>query len=127
VSKVALFESRKIEVVNDQIGQPTSAMELAAQIFQLVLKSSSPGIYHFTNGGKATWFELAQEIFRVCEQDSDRVTPIDSDRLSRPALRPRFSVLDNQFSKTQDLTSMHTWDTALRSALPSIIQTLNSE
>lgn len=127
VSKVALFESRKIEVVNDQIGQPTSAMELAAQIFQLVVKSSSPGIYHFTNSGKATWFELAQEIFRVCEQDSDRVIPIDSDRLSRPALRPRFSVLDNQFSKTQDLTSMHTWDTALKSALPSIIQALNSE
>ncbi len=127
ISKIALQESRRIEVVNDQIGQPTSAFDLAAQIFQLVSKGAPPGIYHFTNSGQASWFELAQKIFIICELDPDRVIPIDSEHSPRPALRPRFSVLDNHISEKNGLKSMQTWDTALSAAMPSIINALNSE
>jgi dTDP-4-dehydrorhamnose reductase len=127
ISKIALHESRKIEVVNDQIGQPTSATDLAAQIFQLVSQGTPPGTYHFTNSGQASWFELAQKIFVICEQDPDRVIPIDSKDLPRPATRPKFSVLGNHFSEKNGLKPMQTWDTALRAVMPSIIKTLNSE
>jgi len=125
--KVALTETRKIEVVNDQVGQPTSAKELVEQIFQLIIKDASPGIYHFTNRGQATWFELAQEIFKACGQDPNRVIPVSSEHLSRPARRPRFSVLEDNMSKKLGISSMQTWDTALKTALPSIILNLYSE
>ena len=127
ILKIAIEESRRIEVVNDQVGQPTSAIELVEKIYQLGIKDVSPGIYHFTNSGQASWFQLAQEIFRVCGEDPNRVVPVTSEFLSRPAKRPSFSVLKDSMSEQMGLRPMQTWDTALKAALPSIILNLNSE
>jgi dTDP-4-dehydrorhamnose reductase len=63
MTKLALNGEGQVRVVNDQVGQPTSAMDLAKQLVQLGLSTTPAGIYHGTNSGQATWFEFAQEIF----------------------------------------------------------------
>jgi dTDP-4-dehydrorhamnose reductase len=80
-----------IDVVNDQRGCPTYAIDLARAIMELCRRSAT-GIVHVTNAGSCTWFEFAQEIV----QSSGRVTtvrPVSSQQMARPAPRPAYSVL----------------------------------
>ena len=122
VLKVALNETRKVEIVADQIGQPTSAMDLARQIQQLVILEASPGIYHATNAGQASWFELAQKLFRLSGQDQNRVIAVGSSAFPRPAKRPAFSVLGHRNWICEGLQPMRNWQDALEEALPDILQ-----
>ncbi len=71
-------ESRKVEVVDDQFGQPTYSIDLANQILEMVSKEVPSGIYHGTNRGSTSWFGFAREIFDAMGADSGRVVPIDS-------------------------------------------------
>ena len=54
-----------LDVVNDQRGCPTYAVDLARAIIQLCRKNAS-GIVHVTNSGDCTWFEFAEEIVQRC-------------------------------------------------------------
>jgi dTDP-4-dehydrorhamnose reductase len=100
-----------IDVVNDQRGCPTYAVDLARAIVQLCRKEAS-GIVHVTNSGDCTWFEFAQEIVRNSGL-STAVRPVSSQQMARPAPRPAYSVLS--------LASLHalgiqmpSWPDALR-------------
>lgn len=90
-------ERDTVEVVVDQRGQPTWTAALAEQIAALttaaVRGDAPPGIYHGTATGETTWHELTQAIFAALGLDPDRVHPTTSDRFSRPARRPAYSVL----------------------------------
>jgi dTDP-4-dehydrorhamnose reductase len=85
-------ERGKVSVVNDQRCTPTRAADLAAAIARLVT-TDRYGLYHATNEGSVTWFELAEEIFR---QSGTRATvqPISTAEFGAKALRPAYSVLD---------------------------------
>ena len=63
-----LFKERdEVSVVGDQWGSPTYAPDLAAVILKIIsLNSDAYGIYNFTNEGKITWYDFAQEIHRIC-------------------------------------------------------------
>ena len=87
---LALTDEREVRVVNDQIGQPTSANDLAQQIVDLVGSKSTNGIYHGTSSGQATWFEFAQEIFELVGANTERVVPVSSDEFLSLAKRPRY-------------------------------------
>ena len=118
---LALFADREVHVVDDQVGQPTSAIDLAAQIFKLVESNSQVGIYHGTNSGSATWFEFARVIFEKVGADMSRVMPVDSSRFPRAAKRPEFSVLDhNEWSQTS-VQKMQDWRLALDESFPWIL------
>ena len=80
-----------LDVVNDQRGCPTYAVDLAHTIIQLC-KKNSDGILHATNGGDCTWFEFAKEIVRGAELNT-AVRPVSSQQMARPAPRPAYSVL----------------------------------
>lgn len=123
--KLALDETGSIEVVNDQVGQPTSASDLAQQIQQMIVQNVSPGIYHGTNSGQATWFELAQKIFELAQVDSNRVVAVNSSRFPRPAKRPAFSVLGHNHWVQVGLNPMQPWQGALMDVFPAILQSLN--
>jgi len=85
-------ERDTLRVVDDQHGRPTSAEHLATASLQLVERGSS-GIFHLTDGGECTWYDLAREI--VARTGSDcQVEPCGSDEFPRPARRPAYSVLD---------------------------------
>lgn len=85
-----LGESQKeIRVVNDQVGSPTFAADLA---FFIISNISALGTYHFSNLGSATWFEFAKAIKNKRNFQAE-IVPISTDSLSLAARRPRFSVL----------------------------------
>jgi dTDP-4-dehydrorhamnose reductase len=125
--RLALNGDGEVRVVNDQMGQPTSALDLAKQIVDLGTGNATAGIYHGTNGGQATWFEFAQEIFSLVGADSNRVVPVSSSEYPRPAKRPAYSVLSHkEWSKTS-ISPMRDWKIALAEVMPQIISTMNAE
>ena len=123
----ALNESGEVRVVNDQIGQPTFAGDLAWQIVDLVLTEAPLGVYHGTNSGEATWFEFAQEIFKLASADILRVVPISTNELQRPAKRPAYSVLGHDAWADTKVPVMRDWRLALAEAMPAIITATKAE
>ena len=115
------LENEAVKVVNDQCVQPTSATELANRIVELIRSSSKPGIYHLTNSGKASWFDFAQEIYRLLGKQDSLVEPVSSDVFVRPAPRPSNSTLSNESWNDTGLPPMSNWKSALKEAMPSII------
>ena len=99
-----------IEVVNDQRGSPTYAVDLASAIIQLCRKEAS-GIVHATNRGDCTWFEFAREI--VAKSGSNTIVrPTTSDKFVRAAERPKYSVLSPS-SLEKYAIAMPSWQDAL--------------
>lgn len=127
MTKLAIKGEGEVRVVNDQVGQPTSAPDLAKQLVELGLSNSHVGIYHGTNSGQATWFDFAVEIFRLVGEDASRVVPISTTDLSRPAKRPTFSVLSHEAWVTTSIKPMRDWRIALAGALPAIISAVKME
>lgn len=102
-----------LQVVNDQHGSPTYTEDLA-KVTRALMEGVLPGgIYHVTNSGVCTWYEFAQEIFRLAQLPVS-VTPCTSAEVPRPARRPTYSMLIN--TKTPPLRS---WQTALADYITS--------
>jgi dTDP-4-dehydrorhamnose reductase len=80
-----------LDVVNDQRGCPTYAVDLAHAITELCRKNAR-GIVHATNAGDCTWFDFAEEIVRSAGL-ATTVRPVSSQQMARPAPRPAYSVL----------------------------------
>jgi dTDP-4-dehydrorhamnose reductase len=127
MTRLAIIGDGDVRVVNDQIGQPTSATDLAKQLVELGLSSSPAGTYHSTNSGVATWFEFAQEIFKLAGADTNRVVPVSSSEYPRPAKRPSYSVLSHESWTKTSVKPMRDWRIALEEAMPAIISALNAE
>lgn len=108
-------EYKEIEVVQDQIGSPTSTVDLAACMIPL-LETESYGTYHATCGGSCSWHEFAVKIFELKGLDK-KVRPITTEQLQRPAARPKYSVLDNFMLKLINLNTFRHWDEALKEYL----------
>ena len=123
--RLALQETKTVDVVNDQIGQPTSAADLSVQIHKMIDRDIPAGIYHGTNSGEATWFEFAQNIFELSGADPSRVRPVDSTYYPRSAKRPAYSVLGHQRWYKEGLEPMRNWKEALEDVLPAIISGMN--
>lgn len=89
-------EHDTLRFVDDQIGHPTSADDLAAMIVRLVV-DRRPGLFHVTNQGAVSWFEFARSVMEAAGLDPGRVEAITTKDLDppRPAHRPANSVLDN--------------------------------
>jgi dTDP-4-dehydrorhamnose reductase len=120
ISQKAL-RNESVNVVNDQFGQPTSAIELARSLVDFILSTAKPGIYHATNSGKASWFDFAQEIYRLLGKSDSLVESVGSDAYVRTAHRPSNSVLSNQSWNEVRLAPMSNWKSALAEVMPSIV------
>jgi nucleoside-diphosphate-sugar epimerase len=109
-------------VVEDQVGSPTSARDLAEGISGLLSKHPLPGIYNFSNNGKCSWFELAQTIYRNVGTDPELVEAIMSSSLSLNARRPKYSLLSKRKWESSGLSLIPEWEISLRQILPEIIR-----
>ncbi|HEX4017089.1 MAG TPA: dTDP-4-dehydrorhamnose reductase [Frankiaceae bacterium] len=109
-------ERETLEVVDDQIGSPTWAGELAAGLLQLIAVAPPSGIYHAAGGGRASWFELARAVFEELGLDPQRVHPTTSAAFRRPAPRPAWSVLSSSEWQDAGLTPLRPWRDALAAA-----------
>jgi dTDP-4-dehydrorhamnose reductase len=127
MANLALNQKGEVRVVNDQIGQPTFAGDLAKQIVELVLSEAPAGIYHGTNSGQATWFEFAQAIFAIARADVSRVIPVSTTEFPRPAKRPAYSVLSHDAWAGTSVPEMRNWKMALEEAMPAIISAVKAE
>jgi dTDP-4-dehydrorhamnose reductase len=127
MTKLALNGEGEVWVVNDQKGQPTFTQDLAKQIVDLVLSRAPVGIHHGTNGGQATWFEFANEIFKLSGADVSRVIPVSSSEYPRPAKRPSYSVLGHDSWAKTTVKPMRDWRIALAEAMPAIIHAVKAE
>lgn len=91
-------EKDALDVVYDQAGAPTFAPDLAKAILDILHNVETgkvpwtPGIFHFTNTGVCSWFDLALATVRMAGKECD-IHPVTSDQFPRPAPRPHFSVL----------------------------------
>src|SRR5438045_1589642 len=87
-------QGKPIRVVSDQVCTPTSARELARKMLPLI-HSGAQGLFHMSNTGECSWFQFAQEIFRLAGVPAD-VKPVTSEDYAAKARRPRYSVLDDR-------------------------------
>lgn len=110
-------ERDTVDVVDDQIGSPTYAADLAAGLLQLAATPDAPRLLHATNAGRASWFELARAVFAEIGADPERVRPVGSDAFPRPARRPAYSVLSPRAWNSARLTPLRDWRAALHDAL----------
>ncbi|MFQ5681566.1 MAG: dTDP-4-dehydrorhamnose reductase [Candidatus Omnitrophota bacterium] len=114
----AMKNKPRLKVVGDQIGAPTYVYDLAGGIRRLVFSAQHAprryrGIYHITNRGGCSWYELARAVARL-RKISCLVVAARSQDLSRPARRPANSLLDNtKFNRLAHKPLRH-WKAALR-------------
>ncbi len=86
-------ERSELKVVHDQIGAPTSTLELAPALWD-VLRVGEAGVYHAACDGQASWYELAVAAIEYAGITTCKVVPCTTSEFPRPAARPRYSVLD---------------------------------
>lgn len=93
-------ERDELNIIADQVGTPTYAIDLANAIFDIISSSSAAyGIYHYSNEGVTSWFDFAKAIFDISET-AVKVNPIPGSAYPTKAIRPAFSVMDK--SKIKD-------------------------
>lgn len=107
--------NKEINVVNDQFGSPTSTVDLAKAIINLI-DTEHYGTYHGTCEGQCSWYDFAKKIFEINNIDI-KVNPVTSEEFKRPAPRPKYSVLDNFMLKLVNLNSFRNWEDSLKSYL----------
>jgi dTDP-4-dehydrorhamnose reductase len=108
-------EKRSIKVVNDQVLTPTNTNELSNKIWEVLLTGKF-GLYHCTNQGECSWYEFAKEIFLQMDLNV-KLSSQSTSESGAQALRPRYSVLENQGLKDIGISDMKHWKVALNDYL----------
>ena len=122
ISKLLLNQDiEPIRIVDDQTGGPTSCLDLSRRVSEILLGEASFGIYHVTNSGQATWYELALAISKTIGGKSSRIVPIRSENLKSVVKRPSFSVLDNTKMELAGFSRMPHWEVSLVNEMPRIV------
>ena len=107
-------ERTSLSVVNDQIGTPTNAVDLAEALVQIVLNNNQYGIYNFSNEGQCSWYDFAKKIFEINHVNID-LKAIPTSDFPTPAERPKYSVLDKSKIKSTFGITIKTWEESLKS------------
>ena len=115
-------ERDSLSVVNDQIGTPTNAVDLAEALVKIIstsyheLRTSNFGIYNFSNEGQCSWYDFAKEIFENNGIKID-LKPIPTTSFPTPAKRPAYSVLDKSKIKKTFKIEILDWNESLKTVI----------
>jgi dTDP-4-dehydrorhamnose reductase len=104
-------EHRKLQVVDDQLGSPTYAADLAS-FLSMLIETEKFGIYHVSNSGSCSWYEFAKEIFLQAGITAE-LMPCTTEQFLRPAARPKNSVMDHTAMRSNGFTMLPPWQDAL--------------
>jgi len=107
-------EKNELTIVNDQIGNPTSALDFAMTLVKIIpkLSKANSGIYHFGNRGQVSWFDFARTIFEI-KNINISFSPIVTSQYPTFAQRPLYSVLNAQKIEKEFDLCIRDWETAL--------------
>lgn len=108
----------ELKVVHDQVGTPTSTVDLAKVIIKLI-EEKNYGLFHCTCKGICSWYDFAKEIFRLKNIDIN-IIPCNTEEFPRPAKRPKYSVLRNYMLEltTGDITKQ--WQESLKNYIEDL-------
>lgn len=98
-----------VQVVDDQVGQPTWSRDVADLAVRLVEADVAGGLYHATSGGRGTWFDLARAAVESAGMDPRAVGPTTSADFVRPAPRPAWSVLGHERLRAAGVAPIGEW------------------
>ena len=93
-------KNHSVKVVNDQIGSPTYAYDLAKVIIEIIMNNKNKsGLFHYSNEGKLSWFEFAESIKEFYNLDC-KIIGVSSKEFKTLAKRPQYSLLNKSKIKT---------------------------
>jgi dTDP-4-dehydrorhamnose reductase len=109
-----------LKIIADQAGTPTYAIDLAGAIFDIIASGSTAyGIYHYSNEGIASWYDLAMGIFELSGTEV-KVLPISTSEYPTKATRPPYSVMDKTKIKTTFGITIPYWRDSLAVCIEKI-------
>ncbi len=110
-------EKPDLKIVNDQIGCPTYAADLAKAIMSILDEDQNDnqhqGIYHYSNTGIISWFDFAVAIKRLADHPT-ALYPITTAEFPTPAKRPAYSVMDTSKIAKDFGISLNYWEESLK-------------
>jgi dTDP-4-dehydrorhamnose reductase len=109
-------EKKELNVVNDQIGAPTYAEDLAALILKFIEKKNDLkgcNIYHYANEGVISWYDFAVEIVKLSKSDC-KINPIPAELYPSKTTRPQYSVFDLSKIKNELEIEIPDWKESLK-------------
>ena len=119
-------ERDSLSVVNDQIGTPTNAVDLAEVLLKIIqschaeiVSASNYGIFNFSNEGICSWYDFAKEIFNQ-KSIVINLSPIPTESYPTPATRPAYSVLDKTKIKAVFHIEIQDWKDSLKGCLKQL-------
>ncbi len=125
----------QLKVVFDQVGTPTYALDLANAIMTIIedykketfnsqltkFNYSKSGVYHFSNEGVCSWFDLSKMIAEYAGNSGCDIQPCHSDEFPSPVKRPSYSVLDKTKVKCVFLVTIPYWTDSLRRCISNLL------
>ncbi|MBO3086709.1 dTDP-4-dehydrorhamnose reductase [Cellulomonas dongxiuzhuiae] len=109
IARVAA-ERGGLDVVDDQVGQPTWTVDLADLVLRLVEAQVPAGTYHGTSAGSTSWFGFARSVVAAAGMDPEIVRPATSEGFVRPAPRPAYSVLGHDALRAAGVEPIGEWE-----------------
>ncbi|MDR2121492.1 MAG: dTDP-4-dehydrorhamnose reductase [Flavobacteriaceae bacterium] len=111
-------EKEEINVINDQLGSPTNALDLAEAILTIIQNDiGAYGIYHYSNEGECSWYQFAEDIKKL-SKSGIKINPVPTSEYPTPARRPKYSLLDKTKIKTTFGISIPDWKESLERIFP---------
>ena len=120
-------EKETLHVVNDQLGAPTYAADLARAILDIIVSGEKEtrfvsGFYHYSNEGMCSWYGFAQKIIELAGISSCTIVPITTAEYPVRATRPMYSVLNKTKIKNTFRLSIPDWEESLKVCMSRIIK-----
>ncbi|TDQ73497.1 dTDP-4-dehydrorhamnose reductase [Sphingobacterium yanglingense] len=115
-----MTERDEISLINDQIGSPTYAKDLAQAIVDIIEDEDwVGGVYHYSNEGEISWYDFAVAIREIKGLDCT-INPISTTQYPTPAKRPKYSLLDKSKIKRTFKVEVPDWKDSLQAMLASL-------
>lgn len=115
---------RQLRVVDDQLGSPTAAQDLAGALFALLEKPEFCGTVHFSCAGSVTWYGFARAILEELEARGStslpEIVPVTGADYGAPAQRPGYSVLDTTLFTAVTGVEPRSWRAALAETMNNL-------
>lgn len=120
IARVAA-ERGGLDVVDDQVGQPTWTVDLADFVERLVAAGAPAGTYHGTSSGQVSWHGFAQAVVGAAGLDPEIVRPTTSEAFVRPAPRPAYSVLGHDAAVAAGVAPIGDWAARWQAAAAGVL------